>query len=163
MKMNKREKIKISNCLVRAIKTKEAVNKETHSFLANWIYSGEDERRAEWLEVWEMVLERYTPEETPILFRSTDYINDGKIESYTGRMYVAERFLKNCGEEGKILICDTENYYGVRFYPLTQLLRNELEIEDSLFNKGFMVQYIGGDEYIMRTDIEYCSIYKKIS
>ena len=45
--MTKREKTKIANCLVRAIKTKEAVNKETHSFLTNWIYSGEYERRAE--------------------------------------------------------------------------------------------------------------------
>ncbi len=161
--MTKREKTKIANCLVRAIKTKEAVNKETHSFLANWIYSEEDERGKEWLEVWEMVLNQYMPEGAPVLFRATDYINDGKIESYTERMYVAERFLKCCGEEGKLLVCDTENYYGVRFYPLTQLLRNELEIEDSLFNKGFMVQYIGEDEYIMRTNIECCSIYKKIS
>ena len=159
--MTKREKIKIANCLVRAIKTKEAVNKETHSFLANWIYSGEDERREEWLEVWEMVLDKYIPEETPVLFRATDYINDGKIESYTGRMYAAERFLKSCGEEAKLLVCDTENYI-VRFYPLSQLLRNELKLEESHFNKGFMVRYIGEDEYIMRTDLECSTVYKQI-
>lgn len=160
--MTKREKTKIANCLVRAIKTKEAVNKETHSFLANWIYSGEDERREEWLEVWEMVLDKYVPEETPILFRATDYINDGKIESYTGRLYVAERFLKCCGEGGTIITCDTENCFMKRFFPLSQLLKNELKLEESHFNKGFMVQYIGEDEYIMRTDLECSTVYKQI-
>lgn len=160
--MTKREKTKIANCLVRAIKTREAVDKETHSFLANWIYSGIDDRRSEWLEVWEMVLDKYRPEETPVLYRSTDYINDGKIESYTGRLGAAERFLENYGEGTKLIICDTGNY-RMSFYPLAQLLRNELRLEDSLFNKWIMAQYIGKDEYIMRTNAECITVYKQIA
>lgn len=160
--MTKREKTKIANCLVRAIKTKEAVNKETHSFLTNWIYSGVDDRRSEWLEVWEMVLDKYRPEETPVLYRAADYINDGKIESYTGRLGAVERFLENYGEGTKLIICDTENY-RMSFYPLSQLLRNELRLEDSLFNKWIMSQYIGEDEYIMRTDAECITVYKQVA
>ncbi len=159
--MTKREKIKIANCLVRVIKTKEAVNKETHNFLANWIYSGEGKRRVEWLQVWKMVLDKYKPEERPVLYRAAEYINDGKIESYTGRLEAVERFLKNYGEETRLIICDTQNY-RMSFYPLAKLLRNELRIEDSLFNKWILSQYIGEDEYIVKTAIKCSSVYKKI-
>lgn len=160
--MDKREKIKIANCLVRAITTKEVVNKEIHDFLANWIYRGMDDRRAEYLEVWEMVLEKYRPEETLVLYRASDYINDGKIESYTSRLGAAERFLANYGSETKLIICNTENY-RMSFYPLSQLLRNELKLEDSLFNKKILSQYIGEDEYIMRTNAEVITIYKQVA
>lgn len=162
MKMTKREKVKIANCLVRAIKTKEAVDKETHDFLANWIYKGIDNRRAECLEVWEMVLDKYRPEETPVLYRATDYINDGKIESYTGRLGAAERFLANYGIGTKLIICNTENY-SMSFYPLSQLLRNELRLEESLFNKWILFQYIGEDEYIMRTDAQCITVYEQVA
>ena len=77
-------------------------------------------------------------------------------------MYVIERFLKCCGEEAKLLVSDTEAFI-VRFYPLSKLLRNELKLEDLLFNKGFMAQYIGEDEYIMRIDIECITVYKQIA
>lgn len=162
MKMTEREKTKIANCLVRAIKTREAVNKETHNFLANWIYRGTDQQREEWLEVWRIVLDNYRPEGTPVLYRAADYINDGKIESYTGRFGAAERFLENYGKETKLIVCDTENY-GMSFYPLLQLLRNEISLEDSLFNKWILSQYIGEDEYIMRTDAECITIYKQVA
>lgn len=162
MEMTEIEKIRIANCLVRAIKTREAVNKETHNFLADWIYRGPDQRREEWLEVWKMVLDNYRPEETPVLYRAADYINDGKIESYTGRLGAAERFLENYGEGTKLIICDTENY-RMLFYPLSQLLRNELSLEDSLFNKWILSQYIGEDEYIMRTDAECITVYQQVA
>ena len=160
--MTKREKIKIANCLVRAIKTKEAVNKETHDFLANWIYRPASNRRTECLEVWEMVLDQYRPEETPVLYRATDYINDGKIESYTGRLGAVEQFLENYGEGTKLIICNTADH-KMSFYPLSHLLRNELRLEESLFNKWILSQYIGEDEYIMRTDAECITVYQQVA
>ena len=109
-----------------------------------------------------MVLNKYVPKEMPVLYRATDYINDGKIESYTGRLGAAERFLKNYGEEAKLIVCNTESC-GESFYPLSQLLRNELELEESLFNNWFMARYIGEDEYIMRTDVECITVYKQVA
>lgn len=139
----------------------------------DWICSGTEEKNKDMQDVWDMVLKNYYPKERPVLFRATDYVNDGKIESYTGRLGVAKLFLKQCGEGAKLLICDTDEYivpeyirgkgeYEGTFFPLSRLLENEMKLEDSLFVKSFMRQYIGEDEYIMKTEIELMSLYKQI-
>lgn len=161
--MKQIEKINIAECLVEAIQTEVAVDDITHKFIVDWICSGPEEKSKDMLDVWDIVLKNYYPEDRPVLFRVTDFINDGKIESYTGRLGVAEVFLRQCGEEAKLIICDTEEYmvpkqfrlkgdYIRTFYPLGKLLKNEMKLEDSLFIKSFMSRYIGEDEYIMRTD-----------
>lgn len=45
-----------------------------------------------------------------MLFRATIHLNDGKIESYTGSLGVAEAFLRQCGKDAKLLICDTDEW-----------------------------------------------------
>ena len=75
-------------------------------------------------------------------------------------MGAVERFLKNYGDETKLIICDTQNY-RMSFYPLAKLLRNELRLENSLFNKWIMSQYIGEDEYIVKSDIKCSSVIGK--
>lgn len=122
-------------------------------------------------DVWDMVLKNYYPQDRPVLFRATSHINDGKIESYTGRLGVAEAFLRQCGEEAKLLICDTDDYivpeyirgkgeYEGTFFPLGKLLKQEMELEESWFVKNFMRQYVGEDEYIMRTELDLIVVSK---
>lgn len=172
--MNQVKKNRIAKCLIEAIQTKIAVDEETCKFICDWIYTGEEAKNKEHFEVWEMVLKNYYPIDRPILFRATDFINDGKIESYTGRLFTARKFLRQCGEEGKLIICETSESimpkeYEVQgnfrhtFFPLSKLLKNEMRIEESHFNKKFIEAYIGEDEYIMRTEIDYMFIYKKIN
>lgn len=170
--MKKADKRKIAECLIKAIETGVAVDARTHTFVVNWICSGPEEKNQDMQDIWNMVLKNYYPKERPVLFRATDYINDGKIESYTGRIGVAELFLRQCGEDAKLLICDTGDCivpeyirgrgdYRGTFFPLGKLLENEMRLEDSLFVKNFMRQYIGEEEYIMRTEINSLAMYKK--
>lgn len=170
--MKKVDKINIAECLVEAIETGVAVDARTHTFVVDWICSGPEEKNQDMQDVWDVVLKNYYPKERPVLFRATAYINDGKIESYTGKFGVAETFLRQCGKDGKLLICDTDDYivseyirgkgaYEGTFFPLSRLLENEMELEESLFVKNFMRQYIGEDEYIMRTEVNMITICKK--
>lgn len=170
--MKQNEKINIADCLVEAIETGVAVDEITYKFVVDWICSGPEAKNNDMLEVWDIVLKNYYPEERPVLFRATDYINDGKIESYTGRIGVAEVFLRQCGKDAKLIICDTDEYmipkylrgkgdYRGTFFPLSKLLKNEMKLEDSWFEKSFMSGYIGEDEYIMRTEIDTVIVCKK--
>lgn len=171
--MKQKDKINIAENLIKAIETGVAVNGKARTFVANWICSGPEEKNSDMEDVWDMVLKNYYPKERPVLFRATDYINDGKIESYTGRLGVAEVFLRQCGKDAKLLICDTDDYivsdyirgkgdYRGTFFPLSKLLENEMKLEDSLFVKDFMRGYIGEDEYIMKTKIDTVTMCKKI-
>ncbi|MFR2839858.1 MAG: hypothetical protein ACLTBU_12280 [Zhenhengia sp.] len=170
--MKEKDKINIAENLIKAIETGIAVNDKTRTFVANWICSGPEEKSSDMQDVWDIVLKNYYPKERPVLFRATDYINDGKIESYTGRIGVAEVFLRQCGKDAKLLICDTDesivpeyirgkgDYRGT-FFPLSKLLANEMELEDSLFVKNFMRGYIGEDEYIMRTELDLIYVLRE--
>lgn len=170
--MREIDKINIAENLIKAIETGIAVNDITHTFVVDWVCSGPEEKNQDMLEVWDRVLKNYYPKERPVLFRATSYINDGKIESYTGTLGVAEVFLRQYGEDAKLLLCDTDESivpdyirgkgeYKGTFFPLSKLLENEMELEDSLFVKDFMRGYIGEDEYIMRTEKEVMLVCKR--
>lgn len=171
--MTKKDKINIASCLVESMETGSAVDALTRTFVADWICGGSEDKNQDMQDVWGIVLKNYYPEGRPVLFRATEHINDGKIESYTGSLGVAEIFLRQCGNDAKLLICDTDDSvvsekitgkgeYRGTFFPLSKLLQNEMKHEDSLFAKTFMSRYIGEDEYIMQTEEGIVTICKVV-
>ena len=58
-----------------------------------------------------------------------------------------------------VLIIPATSFYLKHGYrsPLSNLLSSEVRLEESLFNKWILFQYIEEDEYIMRTNASiYC-------
>jgi len=166
------DKYKIAQCLIQSVESKVPVDKITCEFIYTWIKYCTD-RDKDCLDIWEIVLNNYYPTTRPILFRATDTINNGKIESYTGRLLMAERMLRQCDENATLIICDTRDTiyekvnerkgsYRHTFFPLVEVLKNESMLEKSLFTKRFLEEYTGEDEYIMKTEIERFSVYKHI-
>lgn len=72
-------------------------------------------------DVWDIVLKNYYPEERPVLFWAMNQINDGKIESYTETLGVAETFLRQCEENTKLIICDTDEWMVPEYIIRTEI------------------------------------------
>ena len=80
------------------MKKKITMNVRQHeimTFVADWICGGPEDKNQDMQDVWGIVLKNYYPEGRAVLFRATEHMNDGKIESYTGRIGVAEIFLNS--------------------------------------------------------------------
>lgn len=92
--MKQIDKINIEKCLIEAIEIGVAADNKSHKFVVDCICSGPEEKNKDMYDVWDVELKNYYPKDRPVLFRATDYINDGKIESYTGRLDVAKIFLR---------------------------------------------------------------------
>ncbi len=146
------------------------INKQTVTFIGNWILTGPDEKRKAFFDVWEIVLKNYLPTTRPILFRACKRIsNNGKIASFTGRLESARRFSK---EKGSLIICDTNEIlefeerfyepdkYKHTFYPLSSVLKKAKKSGGCGFSERLLNNYIGEDEYIMRIDLENMQSFK---
>lgn len=168
-RLSEKQKIEIAQNLIDFLQKKETeIKAQTRLFVINWCLTGPSEKRKAFFDVWEIVLKNYLPDTPIVLFRTCERIgNDGKIASFTGRFESARKF-----SNGKdfLIICDTkdvlsdnENFnelgqYKHTFYPLVSVLKKAKASGGCGFKEGFLDEYIGEDEYIMRVDLGnvYC-------
>lgn len=156
------KKAEIAQNLIDVLECNVPIEKATVSFVSNWILTGPDEKGKAFYDVWDLVLKNYMPTTRPILFRSCSRRTDGKIASFTGRLECARRF---GGNRGFLLMCDTteglkldmlfakRGEYRNTFYPLSELIKRDIEAENHVFSDGMRRGYVGEDEYIMRVNL----------
>lgn len=171
-KLSHNEVESISQNLINFMKTDEELSHEAATFIKNWILSDAKEKTKAYYDVWDLVLKSYMPTYRPVLYRSCKRREDGKIASFTGRIYCAQRFSEG---KGFLLICDTEEIlrfpeiqkrgeYRHTFFPISELLKKELQSRNCKFSKRLIDDYAKEDEYIMRIDINWmfsCKWYQE--
>ena len=157
------QKSQIAQNLMDILERNASIESQTASFVYNWMLTGPDEKRKAFFDVWDIVLKNFMPKTRPILFRSCQRRKDGIISSFTGRLESARRFSNG---KGLLLMCDTseelryesqhrkKGAYLHTFYPLVELLKNDDAAEAHMFSERVRSEYIGEDEYIMRTSID---------
>lgn len=152
----------ISKNLVSFMKSEDTLSKDSANFIGNWILTGSEEKNKSCYELWNIVLKSYMPDKTPVLYRSCNRRNDGKIASFTGSIYSAYRFSQG---KGFLIICNTSEMlefekfnkigeYKHTFFPISGLLKKEAKSANCLFSNTFIDNYLREDEYIMRIDLE---------
>jgi len=163
------KKASIAQNLIDVLEKGAVIEKDTATFICNWILTGPKEKGKAFFDVWDFVLNNYMPTTRPILFRSCSRRSDGKIASFTGRLECARRFSEN---RGFLLICDTaeelryeeklckRGEYRHTFYPLSELIKRDDIAEHHVFSEGIRRDYIGEDEYIMRVDLGNMCTFK---
>jgi|SRR5690606_21611034 len=157
-------KKEIAQNLIDILRKDVKISEQTRIFISNWILTGPDEKRKAFYDVWDIVLKNYLPTKRPILFRSCHRISkNSKIKSFTGRIECARRFSKG---KGSLIIYDTkeslrfeEELYKIgnfknTFYPLVDVLIKAKESGNSGFSQRILNNYIGEDEYIMRSEFD---------
>lgn len=131
---------------------------ESISFIYNWVRQPDGCGQAKsYYDVWELVLKSYLPKERPVLFRSCERISNRPIQSFTGRIYAAARFLQK--RSGHLLICDTEEYLQLEdesaeehersFFPLCECIKKGTYCKNPCFSESFYEEYKKEDEYIV--------------
>lgn len=162
-RLSKDQKWKIAQNLIDFLEKDSILNAQTRRFINDWIYTGPEEKRKAFFDVWDIVLSNYLPTTRPILFRACDRNSKKeKIASFTGRLESARRFSQG---RGFLIICDTkelldleEKFYKTgeykhTFYPLGSALVKARKLGGCGFSKRLFNRYIGEDEYIMRTNL----------
>jgi hypothetical protein len=157
------KKSEIAQNLIDILQKDAEINVLTRAFISNWILTGPEEKRKAFFDIWDIVLRNYLPTTRPILFRACNRVtNKEKIASFTGRLECARRFSQY---KGLLIICDTkerldfeEEYYKAgeykhTFYPLVEVLVKAKKMGGCGFSDQFLNDYIGEDEYIMRTNL----------
>ncbi len=171
-KLSKEEKNEIAQNLIEILQKDANINKQTVTFIGNWILTGPDEKRKAFFDVWEIVLKNYLPETRPILFRACKRISKNeRIASFTGRLESARRINEG---KGFLIICDTNEIlkfeeefykpgeYKHTFYPLSSVLIKAKKSGGCGFSRKLLNDYIGEDEHIMRIDSENMQSFKWI-
>lgn len=133
---------------------------ETISFVHNWVMSDKAEKTKAYYDVWDIVLRKYLPVQRPILFRSCQRLSQRSIQSFTGKIYAAERFSES--RKGHLLICDTAEYLRFEdenssehersFFPLCECIKKGYLYPAKYFTKSFYDEYKKEDEYIVRVN-----------
>ncbi len=133
---------------------------ESISFIRKWVRTDGTEKTKSFYDVWDIILKAYLPKERPILFRSCKRISKRDIQSFTGRIYAAEKFSDH--HTGHLLICDTKEYlqfeyenaieHGRSFFPLCECIRKGTYSPTPYFSKSFYEEYKKEDEYIVRVN-----------
>jgi hypothetical protein len=161
-RLTQRKKENIAHNLIAALESDVNIEKDTVTFICNWMLTGPNEKRKAFFDVWDIVLRNYMPKTRPILFRSCLRRKDDRIASFTGRLEAARRFN---GGKGFLIMCDTKEdlhfeekhykrgEYRHTFYPLVDLLKRDDESESHVFSDSLRRDYIGEDEYIMRVNL----------
>lgn len=149
---------KIANNIVDFMVNDTPLLQESVSFIYNWVMSDGSEKTKAHYDVWDIVLKTYLPQERPILFRSCQRLSKRDIQSFTGRIYTAERF--SDGHTGHLLICDTKEYLQFEdenaiehersFFPLCECIKKGTYCENPCFRESFYEEYKKEDEYIVR-------------
>ena len=156
------QKSEIALNLIDILQKNATITDQASRFIGDWILTGPAEKRKAFYDVWDIVLKNYLPTIRPVLFRACKRITtDGKIVSFTGRLECARRFSKG---KGCLIICDTKEClkyeekfykhgeYRHTFYPLVSVLIKARESGGWGFSDRLLNDYIGEDEYIMRTN-----------
>lgn len=159
----------IAQNLIDALEQGRSIERDTVTFICNWILTEPEEKVKAFYDVWDIVLRNYMPTKRPILFRSCSRRADGRIASFTGRLESARRFGNN---QGFLLICDTaeclkyeekfykRGEYRHTFYPLSELIKRDSVAEPHVFSERMRSDYIGEDEYIMRVNLGRMSTFR---
>lgn len=158
-RLSKDQKNNIAQNLIDILQQDVKINKDTRTFICNWILTDSKEKRKAFFDVWDLVLKNFLPKARPVLFRSCKRISKiNKIASFTGRLECARRFNKG---KGILMICDTkenlkyeEEFYSVgnykhTFYPLVEVLMKARDLGGWGFPERVLNDYLGEDEYIM--------------
>lgn len=135
------------------------LTRESRSFIYTWVRQPDGNGRSQsFYDVWDLVLQNYLPKERPILFRSCKKLSNRPIQSFTRRIYTAERF--SDGHTGHLLICDTKEYLQFEdenaiehersFFPLCECIKKGTYCENPCFRESFYEEYKKEDEYIVR-------------
>jgi len=169
-RLSKYQKSEIAQNLIDILQNDAKINKQTKTFICNWILTGYYEKTKSLFDVWDIVLKNYLPTSRPVLFRASRRISKkGKIASFTGRLESARRFNEG---KGSLIICDTKELldledkfykageYQNTFYPLVSVLKKAKDSGGWGFNESFLDKYIGEDEYIMRINLGYMHGFK---
>jgi hypothetical protein len=161
-KLTKTQKSAIAQNLIDILEKDAEITKDTRIFIGDWILTGPDEKRKAFFDVWEIVLNNYTPKSTPILFRSTKRLSkNGKIASFTSHLECASRFNKLTN--GYLIICETKALQDIdviSFFPLVDILHKAKSQGGWEFSYSLLDQYILEDEYIMRINLDVMYSFK---
>lgn len=162
-RLSKTQKNEIAQNLIDILQKNANMTEQTRRFISNWILTGSNEKRKAFFDVWDIVLSNYLPTTRPILFRACDRNSKKeKIASFTGRLECARRFSQG---RGSLIICDTKELldleqkfyktgeYKHTFYPLVSALVKARDLGGCGFSERLLNDYIGEDEYIMRTNL----------
>lgn len=155
----------IANNIVGFMNDDCELNKKSAAFIYEWIMGGKTRTKTN-IEIWEIVINKYNPNNYPILFRSCPRINKKyQVQSYTGNIETARKFSQGKGylciiDTKKIFknILRTNDEYG--FFPVYDLIRKELLKEKPKFSKSFYDKYCSEDEYIVKTPLSCIYITK---
>lgn len=131
---------------------------DTISFIYEWVKTDATEKTKALYDVWDIVLREYLPKERPVLFRSCKRISKRDIQSFTGKIYAAEKFSEH--HTGHLLICDTREYllfedenallHERSFFPLCEFIKKGTYSPTPYFRESFYEEYKKEDEYIVR-------------
>lgn len=162
-RLSKDKKSEIAQNLIDILQKDATITGQTITFIDNWILTGPGEKRKAFFDVWDVVLRNYLPTTRPILFRACKRNSKKeRIASFTGRLECARRFSQG---RGSLIICDTkelldleEKFYTIgeyrhTFYPLVSVLEKAKDLGGCGFSERLLNDYIGEDEYIMRTNL----------
>jgi len=169
-RLSENQKNEIAQNLIDILQKDVEITKLTKEFISNWILTVGDEKRKAFFDVWDIVLKNYLPITRPVLFRACKRIGKKeKIASFTGRLECARRFSEG---KGYLIICETRETlqlderfhkpgtYKHTFYPLIDVLKKAKNSVGWGFSKWLLDNYMGEDEYIMRTDLENTHSFK---
>lgn len=122
---------------------------ESISFICNWVMTDGAEKTKAFYDVWDIILKTYLPKERPVLFRSCKRISKLDIQSFTGRIYAAEKFSDY--HTGHLLICDTKEYlqfedenaieHDRSFFPLCECIKKGTYSPTPYFSESFYEEY----------------------
>ena len=160
-RLSQQKKEAISRNLIGFMESDEELSRDTATFIGNWILTDVKEKTKAYYDVWDLVLKNYMPTSHPVLYRSCKRREDGKIKSFTGRIYCANKISVN---QGFLLICNTEETlsfselqrrgeYQHTFFPISELLKKESQLPNCKFPKSLIDNYVKEDEYIMRVNL----------
>ena len=163
-RLSKRLKEEIATNMVAFMVDDTPLLKESISFIYNWVSQPEGVGRSKgYYDVWDIVLRNYLPKERPTLFRSCKRLSNRPIQSFTGKIYTAERF--SDGHTGHLLICDTKEYlqsenetaeeHKRSFFSLYQCVEKAMTTTETCFSEYFYVMCKKEDEYIVRVNQDW--------
>ena len=158
--MRQKTKEKIAMNIVAFMVDDTPLLQESISFICNWVMTDGSEKTKAFYDVWDIILKTYLPKERPILFRSCKRISKRDIQSFTGRIYAAEKFSDH--RTGHLLICDTKEYLQFEdenaiehdrcFFPLCDCIKKGTYCSTPHFSQSFYEEYKKEDEYIVRVN-----------
>ena len=160
-RISKKAKERIAKNIVSFMVDDTPLLQESASFIYCWVMQPDGLGRTKsYYDVWELVLKNYLPKERPVLFRSCKRLSNRPIQSFTGSIYVAEKFSEN--RSGHLLICDTQDYLRFEsentkehersFFSVCECIKKGTYSEPSYFSKSFYEEYKKENEYIVRVN-----------